>query len=297
MMKIVQNCFGKKLCSILKELEDESKVCILFNHGLGDFINFCPLFDFVVKIYPKLQITLGFNSGRNYVYLHPKGKIIDTPYGKYEGEFDLLVSITYPDPPRKELMVNYYKNMGIENPETITKVELCNEMEIGLKDFKWNPYKLKRTELKYNKNSKRIGIHFFGYALASDKNVDMKTAEIIWNEIIKVGYEPFEIHMIHTDYLMTMETPEFINRENSLRFEFPNVRIMSEEISKCKYFIGIDSGPFYLASSILGFDKCIGLEKNLKFAKIVTHGITSINVNDYRSGSVADMLGDLDDTR
>jgi hypothetical protein len=284
MMKIIRNCYNNKLCDVIEKDKTLKKICIMFNHGLGDFINFLPLFESIVKTYPNIEFSIGFSPNRNFKFLHKKGRIIDAPYGKYENDFDLIIGLQYPEPPRTDVLKKYYEELGIKNVNTITKPELCNEMEIGLNNFEWKQYKF-----KVKKNSiKRVGVHFFGHALAKDKNVDIDVAEKIWNEIKLCGFTPFEIQMIPIDYITQIENPDFI--DNTIRYKFPNIRIMFEELTKCDFFFGIDSGPLYLAGSILGFNKVRGLEKNIKFAKMIPYNIISIDVAKYKNGSVENEL-------
>lgn len=275
MMRIVHSCYEEKVCDFLTKYES-GKCCILFNHGLGDFILFLPIFEELVKRFEKWDLYIGCTPDRNFKYLHPKVRIIDAPYGKYGDEFDIMCNIQYPDAPRNLTTIEYYKKLGIEDADTISKPHLCNKMEIGLDSFEWKPYKL---NVKGNKVEKKVGVHFFGYSKGKEKNVPMDIAEKLWDSLKMNGFIPFEIQMIPIEHLNVIEQPSFISKEETLRFEFPNLKKMCEEIATCSLFVGVDSGPLYLAMSILGPEKCIGLEGLRKFDKVLPHGVVCVEIN------------------
>jgi hypothetical protein len=280
------------VCKVLDE-EKPGKAVLIFNHGLGDFVLFLPLFEKLCEKYKNWDIKIGFNPERNYKYLYPNSVILNSPYGKYSGIYDVLFGIFYPEPPRnREEFNNFTAKFTVDKIETITKPYLCNKIEIGLKNFKWTPFKFP-FKLN-NKNSKRIGVHFFGHTSIANKDASYSDAEIIWNEIINYGYEPYEIQMIPLEQIPEIETPGYINKNNSLRYEFPNLRLMVDEIVKCKYFVGVDSGPIYLSGSILGFDKVIGLEKLRLFNKVLPVNIKKVDINNYIPGYIKSVLEELD---
>lgn len=292
-MYIIDNCVENKIYRVLKDFGESGKACILFNHGLGDYCLFLPLFNSLCEKFPKWDIKIGYSPERNYYFIHPNSVVMNGPYGKYEDIYDIIFNLTYYEPPRndKEFIYLNSKIGHVRKLKTISKPYLCNELEIGLEYFKWKPYKL-NIELE-NNNSNLIGVHFFGHTSVQNKDLSYDKGEIIWEEIKKAGYEPFEIQMIPLNLLDSTEIPYFINRNNSIRFEFPNIRIMSKKISQCKYFIGVDSGPLYLAGSILGFDKCIGLERLRKFDKVLPIEIKKIDAEKYINGSVFNLLKEL----
>lgn len=281
-MRIVQNCFKEKVCHVLNEYPYGGKAVLMFNHGLGDLCLFLPLFESLQKQYPHWDIYIGLNSNRKYL-IHPKVIILDPPYGQYE-DIDLIFGLHYPEPPRDQReLINWKRgNTPVKNIETITKPYLCNEVEIGLNNFQWKPFRYKVEESE--RYSNRIGVHFFGYTSTLKKDADLYTAELIWDEIKSMGYEPFEMQMI-PELIEDVKTPYFIGN-NTLRYSKPDICRMAREIHKCNYFMGVDSGPLYLAGSVLGFDKVIGLEKQRKINKVLPLKINLINIENYKDGSV-----------
>lgn len=292
MMHIFESCFDNKIFDVL-ENSKPGKAVLLFNHGLGDFVLFLPLFDRLCKEFLNWDLYVGCNPERNFKYLHPRCVIMDAPYGKYDSEYDYIFNIIYPEPPRND---NELKSMNnrftVNNIEKISKPYLCNILEIGLKNFIWEPYKFPYKV--NNKESKKIGVHFFGHTSVQNKDADYFTAELIWNEIKEAGYNPFEIQMLPLNILEFTETPKFIGN-SSIRNQFPNLRIMCENILECICFLGVDSGPIYLAGSLLGFDKVLGLERFRKFNKVLPQQINVIDIENYRSnGSIIDFIKGID---
>lgn len=292
-MIIKQSCFDNKIYDFLGSNPSIQKVCILFNHGLGDIINFIPVFDKLKSIFKNCSFKLGSLPEKGYKCLHEDAVFITPPYGKYSEIYDAIFNINYLEPPRDTGSIflssyNYSENfIDYEFIKNLSKPELCNQLEIGIPNFEWKYH----TIFMNCKPIKRVGVHFFGYAWADDKNTDIDTSYKIWNEIIKSDYEPYEIQMIPPNKVGIIEHPKFINRENSLRYNFPNLRLMMQEISKCNYFIGVDSGPLFLALSILGPNSCIGLQKNREIKKVFPRpSINLIDIKDYKDGLIESLL-------
>lgn len=294
MMQIYKSCFDNKVVDVLNDQEKGGKAVLLFNHGLGDFVLFLPLFEELRERFEdglgehNWKLYIGCNPERNFKQLYDKCVIMDAPYGKYDGEYDIIFNIIYPEPPRDNNELTNFNNLFyVPNIETISKPYLCNYLEIGLENFKWKPYNFNCTP---NNNSNLIGVHFFGHTSVQNKDADYFTAKRIWNQLILAGYDPFEIQMLPLDILEDTETPSFITSENSLRFDYPNLKIMVDKILKCKCFIGVDSGPIYLAGSLLGFDKVLGLQRKREFKKVLPEKINIVDIDGHFDMEIIDFI-------
>jgi len=162
-----------------------------------------------------------------------------------------------------------------------------------MEEFTWKPYRM-LNRWKVN-NSKRVGIHLFGHTGMDKKFCPVDVAEEIWHEIISAGYKPYEIHMtpnFASDYPDFIEADyiDCINKSCSLRYTEPNLLRMIQETGKCKFFVGVDSGPIYLASALLGTDRLIGLENQKKHNNFLPKHITTVSVNEYKSGTIYKQL-------
>jgi ADP-heptose:LPS heptosyltransferase len=280
---IVNNFQKKKVVDYLKNIIS-GKVLLQMQHGLGDLILFMPLVEELKRRFPRVNIKIGYDPKRDFSFIGDLAYpiIITGDYRKILRQFTYVFNIQYPEPDMKKSVV------------TIQKPYLCNEKEIGLEDFVWKPYKL-NVELK-NENSKTIGVHFFGNTNSRHKNPTETCASRICKEIKEAGYEPFEVHMIHH---FTKDQNLFIGnklfrKENSLRCEKPNIGTMINKIAECKYFVGVDSGPLYLAGSILGFDKVIGIQKYLEIGRYLPIEIPKIDVRYYKPRSIFNSLKQLE---
>jgi hypothetical protein len=274
----------KKLVELLDGDRNGGRILLIFNHGLGDLINFLPLYDEFKHLYGgKWRIELGGANERGFQYIIPeyRGMGNDNLRDLYR-LYKHIVRLSYPEPDSQQ------KQSGIAKPY------ICNQMEIGIRDYEWKPWK-NPNYAPLNSDSKRIGVHFFGNSNEGIKNPTKEDANQIWDEIKETGYEPFEIHQVHSfTFDKNLWHPSFIKENETLRYKKPNLGIMSQEIQKCKYFIGVDSGPLYLAGSILGFDNCIGIERYLNIAWYCPAVTNRVDIIYYKKGTIKSAIRKLD---
>jgi len=275
MSNFINNFKNKKLVEYLKPYQG-GKILLLFQHGLGDLILFMPLVKELKKNFSRITFKIGHDLKRDFSFIGDLSFPIDGTgdFRKILRLFTYVFNVEYPEPDMNKSRV------------TIMKPYLCNEREIGLNNFIWEPYKLE-VPLK-NEDSNIIGCHFFGNTNARHKNPTDACVIRIWKEVEKAGYIPYEIHMLHhfiKDSNQQLGNNLFQKGE-SLRFEEPSIRKMIEKISECKYFIGVDSGPLYLAGSILGFDKVIGVQKYLEINRYLPIEISKVDIRYYKPNSI-----------
>jgi hypothetical protein len=259
----------------------------IFDHGLGDLINFMPVwYEFIRQtgITPKL----GSNSKRQFNLIVPSILSLDKSFNKRS--FSYVYRILYPDPKNSSI--------PIDISDEPAKPYICAYYELGMEEFTWKPFVMPN---KYKiENSKRVGVHLFGHTGMDKKFCPVDVAEKIWQEIIDAGYEPFECHMTpdfadeYPDYIEA-ELMECLNSDCSLRYEKPDLAKMIEEIGKCKFFIGVDSGPIYLASALLGTDYIVGLENQKKHNNFLPKHIVTVPVLNYISGTIFNQLKLMED--
>lgn len=258
--------FSKK--KVVDYLTSYGKILFIFRHGLGDIVNFIPLVEELKVQYPKYQFYFGIEKSRNLNF-YPHFFQIDSNFRSIMSQFTHIFRINYFEP---------------ENG--MCKPYVCNEKEIGLDYFTWKPYNLKIEKIPIKK---RAGIHFFGNTKQGSKSLDEETAEIIWNELIISGFEPFEITNNSFNFYTDLGK-NFIKKSSTLRFSNPKLETMIFEISQCETFLGIESGLIYLAGTILGFENCVGLERNYLFEKYLPERISIIDVKNYKKGNVIKKL-------
>jgi hypothetical protein len=279
------NELGRSVYKVMSRVSEPSTVLLVFKHGLGDFINFLPLYDQLIKKFPEHTFNIGAQPFRGFEKLHPMAVALwSERLEDYDREFDFVFVLHYPD------ATSY----------THPKPLLCNQHEIGLPLFNYYPPKLSHLWPEDEDTTKgikaatgRIGISFFGHTGNRQKAPTGNTAKRIWLEIAGLGLEPFEVHL----------RPQFINdsiegtddfpiakKENSIRFERPDLDLMVKTILGCDFFVGIDAGPLYLAVALLGPEKCLGLQKVKVIENYLPINLDTVNIERYFSGSVSEWL-------
>jgi hypothetical protein len=268
---------SKKVYDYIKE-KPYGRVLYVFDHGLGDLVNFLPLYDSMKALFPRCIFDIGTPMYRNNVYLHSS---IVSLGDNFRGMIPLcnhIFKINYPEPSIEE------RSKGLRKPY------LCNLKEMGIPNFIWKPYKY--NWVINNNGSKRIGVHFTGSTNPRAKNIDFNVMENIWKEIEESGYIPFEMHM-NCSNTLDRSYPTFINETNSLRFGSLSLQLLIDSIRECKLFFGVDSGPFYLAAAILGTDKCIFLKNNMELDWYFPYPMKMIDTKKYKYGMIKKVIQSL----
>jgi len=262
------------------------KSIFIFDHGLGDLINFLPVwYEFLEQ--SGIRSFLGSNVKRQFNLINEDIVTIDELFNNRH--YNYIYKIMYPDPKDSSI--------PIDVSEEPPKPYICGLYELGMNSFVWKPYKMVN---KYKvKDSKRVGVHLFGLTGMHKKFCPVNVAEEIWQEIIDAGYEPFECHMTpdfadeYPDYVEA-DSMDCLTSDCSLRYEKADLSIMIREIGKCKFFIGVDSGPIYLASALIGTDSIVGLENQKKHNQFLPKHIVTVPVLNYESGTIFKQLKSME---
>lgn len=261
-----------------------SRNLFIFDHGLGDFIHYLPVHKEFER-QTQIEISIAAPKSRQFNFIYPKIYDSETIEPR---KFGLIYKIRYPDTKSFVLPFEIY-----DEP---SKPYLCAYYELGMSFFVWSPFKIKTSPVK---NSKRVGVHFFGMTGVNEKYCPISVAKMIWNDIIKAGFEPFECHMQpgfrkkYTD--CSDNTCDFIEQHQTIRYQKSDLKLMMDEISKCHYFIGVDSGPLYLAATIIGYDNVIGLENKKRISYYSPKHISSVSVREYQEGTIYQRLTTMED--
>jgi hypothetical protein len=263
------------------------KSLFIFDHGLGDLINFLPVwYEFIEQA--GIKPDLGSSSKRQFDLIYKNIISIDN-FSARRNKYSYHYKIIYPDPKNNTI--------SIDISDESAKPYLCAFYELGMSSFIWKPFRMIN---KYKvKNSKRVGVHFFGHTGMDKKFCPVEVAEQIWQEIIDAGYEPYECHMVpdFADEYSDFTEAEWIgclDSNCSLRYQKADLAKMIKEIGKCRFFIGIDSGPIYLASALLGLDNIVGLENQKKHNNFLPKHIVTIPVLNYESDAVYNQLKSME---
>lgn len=298
---------NKKLIYYLESFNPE-KVLLIFDHGLGDCVEFLSIFETLVKDYPKWDFTIGSHPSLNLSCLHDKwidiknlNKNYITPMyqsvvqsNKVGVRYDLeklhktykfIFSIQFTDPRHPNANPNSIIN--------ISKIDKCKVMEIGYNDNK----KLEKyipSFQKYldNSDSKNVIVHVGGSTDKSIKNPTLQDFEKIWNEIKQAGYNPFDVHMNNVSTILdtNIPLPHFIKPEETIRNSNGNLNTLINSLLKSKYIVGVLSGPLHLCNVLYRPENCLGLEGNFKISNYINDKIDTTNIYPYKDGSVYEWL-------
>lgn len=269
-----------KQISILKS---KHRPLFVFEHGLGDLINYLPVHNELCRQSGK-KIMLATSAKRQFELIRPD--IISLNGTESFGKYDYVYKVHYPDSSNSRPPIELHNESA--------KPYLCAYYEMGMEKFGWKPFRMNNKWT--DPDSKRVGVHLFGHTGMQTKFCPNELHESIWNEIIEAGYEPFEVHMIpqfaddYKDDDKGCHDLPFVNKTNSLRFEEPDLKRMIEETGKCKFFVGIDSGPIYLATALIGPDRVIGLTNKKRHDHFYPKHICTANVGSYERGSIKRLI-------
>jgi hypothetical protein len=251
---------NKKLVEYLKP---GGKYLIRFGHGLGDTMMFMPAFYKLKEKYPESQIDIYLECGQEHIF--------ESCPDKEGKEYDEVFHLDYP-------MVEH---------ENGTKTEKCCREELGIDA-------LRIPDVVYLKEyeSPLVACHFQGTALPNSVNCPPGIAQQIWIEIIEAGKIPIEVHFEHMFHNPVNTRYGFIDRH--VRSVNPDIKSLIGLLQRCHAFVGIASGPFVIALSVIP-QRVMFLERKHKLESYIRHlqSVKRIHISEYEAGSVEKWLGTL----
>lgn len=265
---------GVLLVDRIKET-DPKKILLIFWHGIGDLVMFMNVFEAIKAKYPEKCFKIGLPKGL-------KHEELIWGYGEYHlvtGEevndttedldYDLVAKITFP--------MN-------EGQIELTKSEWCCKHEIGIAPVYGH------GQLATGKN-RLCGVHFNITCLPDACNPDEETAKRIWQDIIDAGWIPIETHFEHIFHNPVNTKFDFVNC--TVRGCDPRPSSLLSLIKSCGAFVGVVSGNFHVALSVLNCYQVLLLEKEFKKECFTKLGIDTADLKNY-NGEVKTFLESLD---
>lgn len=246
------------------------RVLLIFWHGVGDLVMFLPAFDAVRQAFPEIDFRLGVPMGLTYRDLVPEaleltGDEVNVDDVTKHLPFDLVAKITFP--------MN-------EGQEEFTKTEFCCLHELGIAPVAGHGRVAAHA-------TPLVAVHFQITCLPDSCNPDAPTAERVWNDVLEAGYVPLECHFQHIFHNPVNAKFPFIDA--TVRRCRPELRSLEGLIAHARAFVGVVSGPFHVALSVLGPKRVFLLEKDFKRAHFTKHGIRTADLRDYKN-EVKDFL-------
>jgi len=251
-------------------------VLLIFWHGIGDLVMFVEPFRALVKQYPYIRFVIGLPKGLGHDELLPDeipahnvtGDEVNNDDITKELPYDLVAKITFP---------------MSEGQEELTKGEWCCRYELGIDPV------CGHGVLGAGVN-RLVAVHFQITCLPDSCNPDRDTAERIWNDILEAGYIPLETHFQHIFHNPVNQKFDFVDA--SVRRARPRVSSLVGLLRACGAFVGVVSGNFHTALSVLPPGRLFLLEKDFTAPMFTKLTIARANLRDYK-GEVKGWLKNL----
>lgn len=255
------------------EKHDPKTVLLIFWHGIGDLVMFLKVFEEIQAIWPDIGFAIGLPKGLTHEQLlHSESYDLVTAEEVNDYPellpYDMVAKITFP--------MN-------EGQMELTKAEWCCVHEIGIEPV-WGHNRLSKG------TNRLVGVHFNITCLPDSCNPDKETAERIWNDILEAGYIPIETHFTHVFHNPVNEKFDFV--DCSVRRAKAQVSSLVGLLRSCRAFIGVVSGNFHVALSVLPKDRIMLLEKDFKRECFTKYDIARCSLKEY-DGKVKTWLEDM----
>jgi len=259
---------GKKLLYFLKT-GDFKRVVLVSWHGLGDQIMLASPFKKLRALFPDIKIDIAVCRGLDQTCVFPDAIEVDGNWREtLPLEYDLVVQINAPIEKMEDL--------------TKTKAEVCCVEELGIEPTAGHEPILAK---------KLVGVSFQCTSVPWVANTDEAVAEKIWEEIKRAGFVPFECSMKHPFFNPENKLYPFVDKH--MRDWPATVETLAAFIGSCHAYITAVSGNFHLALSVLGRDRVMLLEKDLKRELFTKEVIATADVKEYKDGSIKKFLENL----
>lgn len=241
-------------------------VLLPFFHGVGDVVMFLSILDALRARYPEIKIDLGLARGLDQETFVPDAVLLEGDWR--EKALTLGYDLVFPC------------NFPLERMEdlTKTKAEVCCEEELGIAPVCGH----NRLTAK-----KLVGVHFQMTSIPWVANAEKEVAEIVWNDVKEAGFVPIETHFQHVFHNPSNERYSFV--DNHVRACAPRIETLMALLGSCHAFVGVVSGNFHMALSVLGPDRVMLLERDLKASHFLKQKIATADLKNY-SGEVKNFL-------
>jgi hypothetical protein len=257
---------GKKLVEYL-DTGEYKKVLLPCWHGVGDIVMFNAPLTYLRGKYPDIKIDVGLASGLQEEYILSDSVLLEGDWKEtvVNSDYDLVFSC----------------HMPLEKLEddTLTKAEVCCIEELGI------PPVCGHLSIKHKPI---VGVHFHNTSVNWLTNPTEEVAKKIWGEVIEAGCIPVETLFQHGFYNDTSKKFDFT--DNHVRNWPARLDTCVSLIGHCDYFIGVVSGNFHIALSVLPYTKVCLLEKDLKVGHFTKLPVKGIDIKNYIDGSVKEWI-------
>ena len=252
------------------EVTKAKRVLLFFWHGLGDLIMFLEPYRKLQEACPDVHFDLGIVKGIGQEEIVPEaiGFTGDADLDKLD--YDIVSKIHFP---------------MSEGQEQYTKGEWCCVQELGIEPV--NGHSVGACP----RPNRLVGLHFNITCLPASCNPDEQTAEKIWNEVLDLGLIPIETHFEHTFHNPVNKKFPFV--DNTTRRVKPRISTLTGLLSNLHAFIGVVSGNFHTALSVLPVERILLLEKDFTAPMFTKLPVGRCSIKPYVEGTVERWLTTL----
>jgi hypothetical protein len=284
------------------------KVLLIFDHGIGDIVEFLDLYVTLKEAYPKWTFNIGHHPSLDYTNLHPDiikisdlNKEFVIPYGSsiVQGVDNVFFRYNMKELSKKYKIIANIRYCDFRHPSTKpdqiinrSKNEMCAFVEIG-----WDNVKLKTHTFNFdldNKDSKQVVYHFAGHTDKSIKIPNENIQAAIWKEIVDAGYQPFDVHINSSSNIVFSKVPlpSFIDEKYSIRNKPMHPDLLLDVVKKSKYCVGVLSGPLHLCNRVYGSENCFGVQGQFKISNYISSPtpMDHIDIATYIPGKIYQWL-------
>lgn len=235
------------------------RVLIVFRHGVGDLVMFLSPLQLMQRLYPQVHFDLALAEGLDQQAIYPAAILLDGNWKQRIGamDYDIVFICHFPMEDSRRL--------------STTKAELCCEKELGIKPTNGH---LGLTAKKL------VGVHFQATSVPGLANANQEVAGRVWNDIVDAGFVPVETHFEHVFHNPVNTRFDFA--DNHVRTWTPRLSTLMALLGACEAFVGVVSGNFHLALSILGSRRVLLLENELKASQLTKDRIATASLKNYR---------------
>ena len=234
------------------------RVLIVFLHGVGDVVMFIEVFKALRSLYPNIHFDMGLAKELDQNKLFPSAILLDRDWRSqvFSMNYDLVFQSRFPaeDPQRP----------------TLTKAEICCEKELGIQPIAKYPQLVPK---------KIVSVHFHSTAVPELANAPETSAQRIWEEITLAGFIPIETHFEHVNHNSVNQRFDFI--DHHVRDWPARLDTLMALLAASDAFVGVSSGNFHLALSILGPGRVMFLEKTLKVTQFTSAEVATAKLDNY----------------
>lgn len=258
---------GGKLADAIKP--DTKKVLIVFWHGVGDVVMFQAPLHALRARFPWVRFDVGLCRGLDEEVIIADAVLLGANWKEEAGYlgYDIVFPCHFP----------------VEKADDLehTKAEISCTQELGIEPVSGHlPIKPKPL----------VAVHFQMTSVPWVASADEPVAKAVWDDIIAAGCVPMETLFEHVFHNPVNKKFDFVNLH--MRGCQPKLESLISILGACHAFVGVVSGNFHLALSILGPKRVLLLEKGLKRQHFTKHEIATASLIDYK-GEVRQFLEKL----